>query len=236
MHAVLSASETTLPIHIHIAEQEKEVNDSLAWSGERPVSWLMTRFDVDARWCLIHATHLDDSEVTRLAASGAVAGLCPTTEANLGDGIFPAVDYIAQGGRWGIGSDSHVSLSVQEELRWLEYAQRLRDRRRNRITLPDQPSVGDLLWQQAAAGGAQACGIKSGALAVGQRADWLVLRDDAWLGSVDESALLNRWLFAGQREQIRDVYVAGNRVISDGHHAEEEACAARFAQAMAALR
>ncbi len=104
MHAVLSASETTLPIHIHIAEQEKEVNDSLAWSGERPVSWLMTRFDVDARWCLIHATHLDDSEVTRLAASGAVAGLCPTTEANLGDGIFPAVDYIAQGGRWGIGS------------------------------------------------------------------------------------------------------------------------------------
>lgn len=236
MHEVLAASDRALPVHIHVAEQEKEVNDSLAWSGERPVSWLMNRFDVDARWCLIHATHLDDSEVTRLATSGAVAGLCPTTEANLGDGIFPAVDYIAQGGRWGIGSDSHVSLSVQEELRWLEYAQRLRDRRRNRIALAHQPSVGDLLWQQAAAGGAQACGIRSGSLAVGQRADWLVLRDQAWLGSVNEHALLNRWLFAGQRDQIRDVYVAGNRVINDGHHAEEHACAARFAQAMAALQ
>lgn len=236
MHEVLAASDRALPVHIHVAEQEKEVNDSLAWSGERPVSWLMNRFDVDARWCLIHATHLDDSEVTRLATSGAVAGLCPTTEANLGDGIFPAVDYIAQGGRWGIGSDSHVSLSVQEELRWLEYAQRLRDRRRNRIALAHQPSVGDLLWQQAAAGGAQACGIGSGSLAVGQRADWLVLRDQAWLGSVNEHALLNRWLFAGQRDQIRDVYVAGNRVINDGHHAEEHACAARFAQAMAALQ
>lgn len=236
MHEVLAASDRSLPVHIHVAEQEKEVNDSLAWSGERPVSWLMNRFDVDARWCLIHATHLDDSEVTRLATSGAVAGLCPTTEANLGDGIFPAVDYIAQGGRWGIGSDSHVSLSVQEELRWLEYAQRLRDRRRNRIALAHQPSVGDLLWQQAAAGGAQACGIRSGSLAVGQRADWLVLRDQAWLGSVNDHALLNRWLFAGQRDQIRDVYVAGNRVINDGHHAEEHACAARFAQAMAALQ
>ena len=120
MREVLATSDAALPVHIHVSEQEKEVNDSLAWSSERPVAWLMNRFEVDARWCLIHATHLDEQEVRRLAASGAVAGLCPTTEANLGDGIFPAVDYIAQGGRWGIGSDSHVSLSAQEELRWLE--------------------------------------------------------------------------------------------------------------------
>ncbi|MEN4567599.1 formimidoylglutamate deiminase [Pantoea agglomerans] len=236
MQDVLAASDPTLPVHIHVAEQQKEVNDSLAWSGERPVAWLLNRFEVDARWCLIHATHLDESELARLARSGAVAGLCPTTEANLGDGIFPAVEYIAQGGRWGIGSDSHVSLSAQEELRWLEYAQRLRDQRRNRITLPGQPSVGDLLWQQAAAGGAQACGIQQGTLAVGQRADWLVLRDEAWLGSVGSHAVLNRWLFAGQRDQIRDVYVAGKAVVEDGVHPHQTACAARFAQAMEALR
>jgi formimidoylglutamate deiminase len=236
MREVLAASAADVPVHIHVAEQEKEVNDSLAWSGERPVDWLYNRFEVDQRWCLIHATHLDDSEIQRMAASGAIAGLCPTTEANLGDGIFPAVEYIAQSGRWGIGSDSHVSLSAQEELRWLEYGQRLRDRRRNRITLPHQPSVGDLLWQQAAQGGAQACAINTGELAVGKRADWLVLENDAFLGSVSSASLLNRWLFGGSQSQIRDVFVAGNQVISEGHHPAEEAAAARFAQAMSALQ
>lgn len=236
MREVLAAGAADVPVHIHVAEQEKEVNDSLAWSGERPVAWLYNRFEVDQRWCLIHATHLDDSEIQRMAASGAIAGLCPTTEANLGDGIFPAVEYIAQGGRWGIGSDSHVSLSAQEELRWLEYGQRLRDRRRNRITLPHQPSVGDLLWQQAAQGGAQACAINTGELAVGKRADWLVLENDAFLSSVNSASLLNRWLFGGTQSQIRDVFVAGNQVISEGHHPAEEAAAARFAQAMSALQ
>lgn len=236
MREVLSASHAAVPVHIHVAEQEKEVNDSLAWSGERPVAWLYNRFEVDQRWCLIHATHLDSDEIQRMAASGAVAGLCPTTEANLGDGIFPAVDYIARGGRWGIGSDSHVSLSTLEELRWLEYGLRLRDRRRNRITLPNQPSVGDLLWQQAAQGGAQACAIATGELAVGKRADWLVLENDAFLSSVSSASLLNRWLFGGTQRQIRDVFVAGNQVISEGHHAAEEAAAARFAKAMSALQ
>lgn len=236
MHDVLAASDSALPVHIHVAEQEKEVNDCLAWSGERPVSWLLNRFNVDARWCLIHATHLDSDEISRLAASGAVAGLCPTTEANLGDGIFPAVEYVAQQGRWGIGSDSQVSLDVREELRWLEYGQRLRDRRRNRIVSRQQPSVGDLLWRAAACGGAQACGIRSGELAPGRRADWLVLHEDAWLSSVDERALLNRWLFAGQRAQIQDVWVAGKAVIRQGRHAQQESCAARFRLAMEALR
>ncbi|XXN64393.1 formimidoylglutamate deiminase [Enterobacter ludwigii] len=236
MNDVLAACPQEVPVHIHVAEQEKEVNDSLAWSGERPVAWLLNRFKVDQRWCLIHATHLDDDEIQRMAASGAVAGLCPTTEANLGDGIFPAVEYIARGGRWGIGSDSHVSLSALEELRWLEYGQRLRDRRRNRITLPHQPSVGDLLWQQAAQGGAQACGLPAGELAIGKRGDWLVLAEDAFLSSVNSASLLNRWLFGGQREQIRDVFVAGKQVISEGHHVAEEHAATRFAVAMRALQ
>lgn len=236
MRDVLASSDASLPVHIHVAEQEKEVNDCLAWSGERPVEWLLNRFDVDARWCLIHATHLDAREIAQLAASRAVAGLCPTTEANLGDGIFPATDFIGQSGRWGIGSDSHVSLSTLEELRWLEYGQRLRDRRRNRIVTAGQPSVGDLLWQGAAQGGAQACGVSLGELSPGKRADWLVLAEDAWLSSVDDSARLNRWLFAGRRDQIRDVWVAGRAVIEAGRHAAEARCAAAFQQAMAALR
>ncbi|WP_343464920.1 formimidoylglutamate deiminase [Pantoea sp.] len=236
MHAVLAASDASLPVHLHIAEQEKEVNDCMTWSGERPVNWLFNRFNVDRRWCLIHATHLAADEIAQLAASLAVAGLCPTTEANLGDGIFPAVEYVARGGRWGVGSDSHVSLSALEELRWLEYGQRLRDHRRNRIALPDAPSVGDLLWQQAAQGGAQACGVSMGALAVGLRADWLVLQQDALLASVTPAARLNRWLFAGHTQQIRDVFVAGQQVIDQGHHAEEQAAAQRFVAAVRALQ
>ncbi|WP_121373881.1 formimidoylglutamate deiminase, partial [Pseudomonas aeruginosa] len=130
---VLAAGHGDLPVHIHIAEQQKEVDDCLAWSGRRPLQWLYENVAVDQRWCLVHATHADPAEVAAMARSGAVAGLCLSTEANLGDGIFPATDFLAQGGRLGIGSDSHVSLSVVEELRWLEYGQRLRDRKRNRL-------------------------------------------------------------------------------------------------------
>lgn len=236
MREVLASSPADLPVHIHIAEQEKEVNDSLAWSGERPVSWLLDRFDVDTRWCLIHATHLNEQEIRRLAASQAVAGLCPTTEANLGDGIFPATDYVAQGGRWGIGSDSHVSLDVVEELRWLEYAQRLRDRRRNRIVTTQQPSVGDVLYQQALAGGAQACGVKMGSLQPGYRADWLVLAGDSLLESTPDASLLNHWLFAGQRSQIQDVFVAGQQRIRAGQHAQQAAIDVDLREALEALR
>lgn len=236
MREVLAALPDTLPVHIHVAEQEKEVKDSLDWSGERPVSWLLNRFEVDARWCLIHSTHLDESEIARLASSGAVAGLCPTTEANLGDGIFPATEYIAQGGRWGIGSDSHVSLDVVEELRWLEYGQRLRDRRRNRIVAGEATSVGDLLYQQALAGGAQACGINMGQLAPGFRADWLVLADDAMLGTTPDQSLLNRWLFAGHRGQIQDVFVAGRQVIQHGQHAQQQQIDSAFREAVEGLK
>lgn len=219
---VLAASDKQCPVHIHIAEQQKEVDDCLAWSGRRPLQWLYENVAVDPRWCLVHATHADAGEVSLMARSGAIAGLCLTTEANLGDGIFPAVDYLAQGGRMGIGSDSHVSLSVVEELRWLEYGQRLRDQRRNRLYGTQQPMVGRTLYDAALRGGAQAMGQAVGALAPGHRADWLVLDgEDPYLATAKGDGVLNRWLFAGGDRQVRDVMVNGRWVVQDGRHADE---------------
>jgi formimidoylglutamate deiminase len=233
---VMAASDKQCPVHIHIAEQQKEVDDCLTWSGRRPLQWLYENVDVDERWCLVHATHAEADEVASMAKSRAVAGLCLTTEANLGDGIFPAVDYIAQGGRWGIGSDSHVSLSVVEELRWLEYGQRLRDQRRNRLYRPDQPMVGRTLYDAALVGGAQAMGQPIGALEAGKRADWLVLDgNDPYLATASGDAILNRWLFAGGDRQIREVMVGGRWVIRDGRHADEEESSRAFAQVLREL-
>lgn len=233
---VLGATAGACPIHIHIAEQQKEVDDCLAWSGRRPLQWLFDNLSVDQRWCLVHATHAQIDEVAAMAASGAVAGLCLSTEANLGDGIFPAVDYLARGGRLGIGSDSHVSVSLVEELRWLEYGQRLRDQKRNRLYRSDQPMVGRTLFDAALAGGAQALGQPVGALQVGQRADWLVLDgDDPYIATAKGDAILNRWLFAGGDRQIRDVMVGGQWVVQGGRHAAEEQTAQAFAQVLREL-
>ncbi|MBX8565776.1 formimidoylglutamate deiminase [Pseudomonas cichorii] len=233
---VLAASDRQCPIHIHIAEQQKEVDDCLSWSGRRPLQWLYENVAVDQRWCLVHATHAEPDEVALMAQSGSVAGLCLTTEANLGDGIFPAVDYIAQGGRWGIGSDSHVSVSVVEELRWLEYGQRLRDQRRNRLYRSDQPMVGRTLFDAALSGGAQALGQGIGKLEVGQRADWVVLGgSDPYLETASGDAILNRWLFAGGDRQVRDVLVNGRWVVREGRHAAEEESSRAFAQVLREL-
>ncbi|MBX8556699.1 formimidoylglutamate deiminase [Pseudomonas cichorii] len=233
---VLAASDRQCPVHIHIAEQQKEVDDCLNWSGRRPLQWLYENVAVDQRWCLVHATHAEPDEVARMAQSGSVAGLCLTTEANLGDGIFPAVDYIAQGGRWGIGSDSHVSVSVVEELRWLEYGQRLRDQRRNRLYRSDQPMVGRTLFEAALSGGAQALGQGIGKLEVGQRADWVVLDgSDPYLETASGDAILNRWLFAGGDRQVRDVLVNGRWVVREGRHAAEEESSRAFAQVLREL-
>ncbi|WP_107330151.1 formimidoylglutamate deiminase [Metapseudomonas otitidis] len=230
---VLAAEDGARPIHIHIAEQQKEVDDCLAWSGRRPLQWLYENAPMDPRWCLVHATHAEADEVQAMARSGTVAGLCLTTEANLGDGIFPAVDFLARGGRLGIGSDSHVSVSVVEELRWLEYGQRLRDQRRNRLYRPEQPQVGRTLFDAALAGGAQALGQPVGALAVGSRADWIVLDGtDPYLATAEGDALLNRWLFAGGDRQVRDVMVGGRWVVRNGHHPAEEATAWAFAEVL----
>ncbi len=236
INLVLQAAPGAEPVHIHIAEQQKEVDDCITWCGQRPVEYLFNHTDIDKRWCLVHATHLDLHELTQLACSRAVVGICATTEANLGDGLFPAVDYIKHGGRFGVGSDSHVSVCPREELRWFEYGQRLRDEKRSRLVSPAQPNVAEFLWQQAASGGAQACGVQCGAIATGKRADWLVLIADHWFAGLDSTQLLNRWLFSGAPQSLAAVYVAGKKVVENGYHAQQELAYREFAEVMLALR
>lgn len=225
------------PLHIHIAEQQGEVQQSLAFSGRRPVEYLLEHIGVDARWCLVHATHLNEEETKALAASNAVAGLCPTTEANLGDGLFPLGDYLAAGGRWGIGSDSHVSQSPVEELRWLEYGQRLVRQRRNVAATPARRDVALNLWQDALAGGAQAAGRPVGALAAGRRADLLVL-DSAHpnLEGALEPDVMGRLVFCGNDNLVRDVLAGGRWVVQGGRHMAQETIARRYRQAINQLR
>ncbi|MFQ5785862.1 MAG: formimidoylglutamate deiminase [Alphaproteobacteria bacterium] len=234
--AALDALDSRAPIHIHIAEQEKEVADCLAWSGAHPVEWLLANFEVAKRWCAVHATHMSETETGDLAASGAVAGLCPTTEANLGDGLFPLGDFIAAGGVFGIGSDSHISVSPIEELRWLEYGQRLARERRNVAVMPENPSVGAGLWRAALAGGARALGRPIGALAAGMRADLVVLDGDhPLLAGRDGDVLLDSLVFSGNANPVRDVIVGGRVVVSEGRHRYEDAIVAAYRKTVAAL-
>lgn len=211
------------PIHIHIAEQMKEVNDCLAWSGQRPVEWLLNHADVNQHWCLIHATHMTKAETQNLSFNGAVAGICPTTEANLGDGLFNLADYIRHGGKWGIGSDSHISVSMIEELRLLEYGQRLFHHERMIAKMENQPSVGTSLYQMALTGGAQALGRSTGALAVGKRADFIVLDPNfPTLLCKEKDVILDAMIFSGNVNPIRHVIVGGQHVIRDFHHHSED--------------
>lgn len=223
MRAILNSAPVSGPIHIHVAEQIREVEDCLAWSGRRPVEWLLDEMPVDERWCAIHATHMTAEETGRLAKSGAVAGLCPATEANLGDGIFPAVDYLATGGRFGIGTDSHVATSVAEELRLFEYGQRLRDHKRNRLAAGPGASVGRTIFDAATAGGAQAAGIGPHGIAIGARADLVVLDGaNPFIAAASGNQILDRWLFALGGEAVRDVMIAGKWKIRNGRHDREE--------------
>jgi formimidoylglutamate deiminase len=225
------------PLHIHIAEQALEVRQCLEATGRRPVDYLLDEAPIDERWCLVHATHLADAELARLAASGAVAGLCPTTEANLGDGLFPLEAYVAAGGRFGIGSDSHVSQSPVEELRWLEYGQRLIHQRRNVAVDAGQRDVAAFLWQRALQGGAQAAGRQLGALVPGMRADLLVLDSDhPNLDGLLEDDVLGRFLFCGNDNLVRDVLVGGRWVVRDGRHISQDAIAQDYKAVVRALR
>ena len=224
------------PVHIHIAEQEQEVRDCVAWSGARPVRWLMDHAKVDESWCLVHATHVDESEMRALAAAEAVAGLCPTTEANLGDGVFPAAHFLAGGGRFGVGSDSHIDVSVREELRILEYGQRLVHRRRAVMADDAHPETGRRLFETAARGGAQALGISAGCIADGARADLVVLdRESPVLANAAPWQLMDAWIFAGDARCVRDVMVGGEWRIRAGHHPDEAEAAEGFRRAQAAL-
>jgi len=237
IRALSTALPAGRPLHIHIAEQQAEVRQCLDALKRRPVQYLLDELGIDARWCLVHATHLDDDEVARLAASGAIAGLCPTTEANLGDGLFPLEPFLAAGGAFGIGSDSHVSHSPIEELRWLEYGQRLQHQRRNVAVTREQRNVGDYLWQAALGGGAQATGRRVGALAAGKRADLLVLDGQhPNLDGVRDDEVLGRLVFCGNDNLVRDVLCGGHWVVQGGRHVAQDAIAQRYRQAVRELR
>ncbi len=224
------------PIHIHVAEQEKEVADCIAWSGERPVAWLLDHMPVDGHWCLVHATHLEAAEVKRLAQSGAVAGLCPTTEANLGDGVFPAASFLGARGRFGVGTDSHIGVDVAGELRLLEYGQRLFTRRRSVLATAERPSPGLRLFEDAAVGGAQALARRSGKIETGMRADLVVLgADHGAMCNRTAAQALDSWVFAGDATCVRDVMVGGAWRVRERRHADEESLAERFRAAQAKL-
>jgi len=218
-------------IHIHIAEQIGEVQDCLGIRGARPVQWLFDHADVDARWCLVHATHLDDSEMHAIAKSGAVAGLCPTTEANLGDGLFPLANYLDANGVLGVGSDSHISVSPVEELRWLEYGQRLATRHRNIAARKPGASVGETLWEAALRGGRRAAGLRESS-----ERDVIVLDDTSpLLAARDEASVLDAFLFAGNTPLVRDVMAGGEWMVRDFHHRAEDRIAADYRAAVEAL-
>lgn len=233
--AWLAALRPACPLHIHVAEQMREVDDCVALTGRRPVELLLDHVDIDSRWCLIHATHLSASERDAMARSGAVAGLCPITESSLGDGIFDGVRYRDSGGLYGVGSDSNIQIDAGAELRQLEYSQRLRDRRRSLIADPGG-STGVALWLEACRGGAQACGRDIGRIAVGCRADFVTLdpQHPALLGKSGAIAL-DSAIFAANALPLSDVFVAGRRLVSDGRHSAGEAVRARFAGVMRKL-
>lgn len=216
------------PIHIHAAEQIREVEDCVAWSGARPVEWLLDHTPLDRCWCVIHATHITDTETSRLATSAAVAGLCPITEGNLGDGVFPAAAFASAGGTFGIGTDSNVLVSAGQELRQLEYSQRLRDRARNVLASGPDRSTGRTLFEAAWRGGAQALGVRGG-IEVGAPADFFSLAsDDPVFAGRTEDAWLDTFVFAGGDRCIDRVWRAGNEVVSNGRHRERERIEARY--------
>jgi len=220
------------PVHIHVAEQVKEVEDCLGWSGKRPVELLLDRLPIDERWCLVHATHVTEAESAGIAARGAVVGLCPITEANLGDGLFPAQAFMERGGRFGVGSDSNVLIDAAEELRLLEYGQRLVLRTRNAMARTSTPSVGRSLFDAGLAGGAQALGAPS-VLAAGQSADLVSLAaNDIALAHRHHDQWLDAWIFSSGRRIVDCVWRAGTKLVQGGRHVHRDAIGRRYRQAL----
>jgi len=234
LHQVAArAAASGAPLHIHIAEQRREVEDCLAVRGSRPVRWLLDRFDVGEQWCLVHATHLDDAEIRDLAASDAVVCLCPSTEGNLGDGLFPLERFLRAGGRIAVGSDSQVTINPFEELRWLEYGQRLASESRNVASVED-PHVGRELFRRVLAGGAHAAGRSRYGLAPGAPADLVVLdAEDPMLAGHGPATLLDALLFSGYRVPIERVMVHGEWKVAGGRHVDRTRTARDFAAALA---
>jgi len=234
---VLENNTTNGPIHIHIAEQLAEVDDSISFSGKRPVEWLYENFEIEDRWCLIHATHLSDDEMGMIAKSGAIVGLCPTTEANLGDGIFPLKTFLDMGGNFGIGSDSHISVSAIEELRLLEYGQRLDMQKRNIATSEKEVHTGTNLYNKALRGGSMASGFKNNEIKTGNRADLIVLdRNAPTLLATHDNHIIDRFIFNGNQNVIQHVFVAGEHLINNYMHANEEQIYDKFKMVMEGLQ
>lgn len=234
LKAVLAA-HTAGPVHIHIAEQPKEVADISAWLGARPVDWLLANAEVTTNWSLIHATHMTADETLKMAKSGAVAGLCPVTEANLGDGPFNGPSYLEAGGAFGVGSDSNVLISLTEELRTLEYSQRLRDVARN-VMVVGEGSVGDTIYTGAAKGGAQALGRGAGEIAVGELADIVAIDGAApSMCALRQDQILDGLVFAAKDDVITDVWSAGRHAVQSGRHVKRDDIVAAYKLAMQSL-
>ncbi len=234
LKSVLAAHDAG-PVHIHISEQPKEVADISAWLGARPVDWLLANADVAQNWCLIHATHMTAQETLNMAKSGAVAGLCPVTEANLGDGPFNGPSYLEAGGAFGVGSDSNVLISLTEELRTLEYSQRLRDVARN-VMVVGEGSVGETLYIGAAKGGAQALGRDAGEITVGKLADVVAIDSSApSLCALRQDQLLDGLVFAAKDEVVTDVWSAGRHAVQSGRHVKRDAIVSAYKDAMNSL-
>jgi formimidoylglutamate deiminase len=233
MRAVLAAEGDCKVIHIHVAEQEREVQSAQQHLGCRPIEWLIQRGVLDRRWCLVHATHATQAELDGMAAAGCVVALCTTTEANLGDGIFPLEAWLARHGAFAIGSDSHIALSPGEELRWLEYEARLLRGQRNVLQDKHVASTGSMLWQRACEAGARACGRAIGAIEPGRRADIVVLDTStpSFAGRSDES-IIDTFVFASPAHAVRDVMVAGRWLVQEGRHFAETAIAAGYRRAV----
>jgi formimidoylglutamate deiminase len=237
MRAVIEAISAAVPVHIHIAEQLAEVESCRKHLGATPIRWLLDNINVNARWCLVHATHATTEEASAIARSGACVCLCPTTEGNLGDGVFDTKMFGAQGGAYAIGSDSHVSVTPTEELRWLEYQQRLTRRERNVLTEVVQQSSGEFLWERTARAGAHASARSAGALAVGSKADIVVLDTNlpVFAGREPEE-MLDTFIFATTAEAVRDVMVGGRWLVQERKHFAETAIATGYRRAMVKIR
>ncbi len=235
MVSALSAWEPEGPLHIHAAEQQAEVDELVAHTGERPIEWLINHVDIDARWCVVHATQVTPVEIERLAHSAAVAGLCPETEANLGDGVFEGARFLGSGGRFGVGTDSNIRIDAPGELRQLEYSQRIRDRERA-VLAGSLVSTGEKLYRSALAGGAQALSRDCGGIAVGNWADLVRIDlEAAGLDHLSEGAALDGWVFASGRSLVRDVWSAGRHMVANGRHRRRDAIAQSYRACLESL-
>ena len=236
MRDAIAGVEKNSVIHIHAAEQVGEIAESITAFGKRPVEFLLDNFAVDEKWCLVHSTHMTPDETLRLAKSGAAAGLCPTTEANLGDGLFPLTDFLEAGGQIAIGGDSHVGVDPAAELRLMDYVQRLALRRRNVTATLKESHTAHRLWTAAAAGGARALGLEAGVIRAGGRADLVAIDGEhpSFAGR-DPAQTLDTYVFIGARSAVRDVMVGGNWVVKDRHHALEEKATSEWREALASF-